>query len=389
MGGDMELMLWRWSTLAQAVSDLLIWTFFLVLSRSLPYANLRLWARAWLCNLIALVAVALYWTVLQKTALPTLASFAVYLFAKTMFVLLVVTASLSLANPRFVPPLRGILVFSVAYAALGALLSLRSFHILGLLQSILIAVAFGTCALQILLTQAPRCGWLAAGLGMRALLGFAEISGNLALWQQWQGTADLPIGTLMAAASSLDAATEWVIALASLLAFQDIIQRDLSRANVELREAQRRLQDLVHQDQLTGVFNRRALPAILDAATRHGAGILFFDIDQFKHVNDRHGHHVGDDCLVRFADALKASFRSGDQIVRFAGDEFVVVAQSASSEILHARIEAVRQHLKGSAVEQPTIDFSVGIGLLAPGGDAEAALRKADQAMYADKSRFA
>lgn len=385
----MELLLWRWSTLAQAVSDLLIAAFFLALSRSLQLPNVRSWALAWVFNLLALTTVALYWMVLPHVAAVAWLTFGAYLFSKSMFVLLVAAGTVALADGKPPPLLTSVAAASLAYAVIGTPLAVPRFHLLGLIQSVLIAVAFSACALYLLRNSVVRSGgWLALGLGLRALLAVFELFGNIMLWRHGAEGPGLPIGLLMAAASSLDTAAEWVIALASLLVFHELVQHDLNRSNSELREAQQSLHDLLQRDQLTGVYNRRALPALLGSAQARGAGILFFDLDHFKHVNDRHGHHVGDDCLVRFAQALKASFRADDHIVRFAGDEFVVVTSAAQVDALHGRVAAVRKRLDSSALGPPTLDFSVGIATLAPGGDGNAALRAADQAMYADKARY-
>lgn len=81
--------------------------------------------------------------------------------------------------------------------------------------------------------------------------------------------------------------------------------------------------------QLTGLKNRRALAAVLRAAYDTGATIVFFDLNDFKEINDSLGHQAGDEWRKRFADALRASFRPDDHVFRFAGDEFVVIAQGA------------------------------------------------------------
>ena len=156
-------------------------------------------------------------------------------------------------------------------------------------------------------------------------------------------------------------------------------------ANQALLAAKEVLQDLVDRDPLTGLVNRRALPAILRESFDSGATIFFFDVNDFKDINDSYGHHTGDDCLKRFARVLQASFRPDDHVIRYAGDEFVVVAPAVEPESIADRLDTLRERLKFEQTSGPPLRFSVGHSYLPPHGDAETALRQADQAMYKDK----
>jgi diguanylate cyclase (GGDEF)-like protein len=186
--------------------------------------------------------------------------------------------------------------------------------------------------------------------------------------------------------SSFDTGAEWMIALGCVLTLYRTIQQELIRSNGDLRVAKEELQILLNRDQLTGVFNRRSLTAILRESQASGATILFFDLNEFKEINDSYGHHVGDDCLRRFARALQESFRPGDHVIRYAGDEFIVIAPDIESVEVDERIESVRRKLGAASGENPRIGFSVGRAHLPVQGDPEEALRAADKAMYRDKA---
>ena len=97
---------------------------------------------------------------------------------------------------------------------------------------------------------------------------------------------------------------------------------------------------------------------------------------------------MGDTCLRRFADALRNSFRPEDVIVRYAGDEFVVVCAGADVGTAEARVESMRDRLLHDP-ELPTIQFSAGIVALASHAHADAALEAADAAMYENKKERA
>jgi diguanylate cyclase (GGDEF)-like protein len=142
----------------------------------------------------------------------------------------------------------------------------------------------------------------------------------------------------------------------------------------------------VDRDPLTALGNRRSLPEVFRAVQPRGALLLFFDLDGFKAVNDRYGHQVGDQCLKRFAVSLRACFRPDDALVRYAGDEFLVVASGLDAAGAKERLERLRRELQASPVDGPGISFSVGVAELPAGGHPDAALAAADQSMYGAKS---
>jgi diguanylate cyclase (GGDEF)-like protein len=150
--------------------------------------------------------------------------------------------------------------------------------------------------------------------------------------------------------------------------------------------AQDDLRQLADRDPLTGAVNRRALRDIFNEVQHSGAMLLFFDLDGFKQINDVHGHAAGDDCLRTFANALTDSFRPDDHVVRYGGDEFLVIARGVDAVAARARVDDVDQRMKrhSGAI---WCGFSVGMTHLEPGGSPEQALQVADQNMYKAKNR--
>lgn len=376
---------WRLATSIQAFSSLLMAIFFVALARTSKSRALWLWSGAWLANLVALSIVSAYWG--QLVPLVTVAGAGGYVFFKSAFVVLIALGVVALDDGRrsirWVPTLAAL----VALAIVAGALSTRSFYLVSFIEGGVIIAGLTGAALHALRHPLPRVRWLAGFMLARALLAFLEFIGNLSLWRHWPAAAAVDMPVLMTASSSLDAIVEWAIGLAALLVFYELTQRRLLQANAALQATQQRMRELVTHDQLTGLLNRRALPAILQAARTAGASIVFFDIDHFKTVNDTRGHDVGDACLVRFAAALKASFRDDDHVLRYAGDEFIVIAPGLSGEGLHGRVEGVRTRLIARQLGTPAIPFSHGVVDLPAGGDPEAALREADRAMYANKAR--
>ena len=167
-----------------------------------------------------------------------------------------------------------------------------------------------------------------------------------------------------------------------MFATLDRTQRRLQQSNTELLAVQEDLRRLVDRDPLTALSNRRALPEVFRAVQPQGATLVFFDLDGFKQINDEHGHPAGDDCLRRFAAALLDSFRPQDAVVRYAGDEFLVVASGLTRGSVEERIDRLRGRLRALPRGEIPVAFSYGSSELEAGGHPDAALRAADAAMY-------
>jgi diguanylate cyclase (GGDEF)-like protein len=382
----MELLLWRWSTTAQITSELMIAVFFVVLARSVRRVEMRPWIQAWLWNLVALLVTIVFWFAQPKSRIEFMTIVFGYTLSKTIFSVLLVAGTWNFVlRPPSLTMRRAVIGGVIAYATFAAL-TFDKIDKLGTAQSAVIGLILGFGALLLLVTRAPGAEWLAAGLSIRTLLAVVETLAHGAHLFPQHFVSESAIGIFLASYSSFDTGAEWVIALGCVLILYRTIQQELMQSNVDLLAAQEVLQELVDRDPLTGLANRRALPDVLRSVFRTGATILFFDLNDFKGINDRYGHQTGDDCLKRFARVLQASFRPEDHVIRYAGDEFVVIAPSIDSEQILARVENVRERLKFERSDGPSIKFSVGHAAVPVDGDAEAALRQADEAMYRQKS---
>lgn len=154
------------------------------------------------------------------------------------------------------------------------------------------------------------------------------------------------------------------------------------------------LERLAYLDPLTGLANRRyaeiTLNARIDELQRYGwlFGVVFIDIDNFKMVNDRHGHELGDEVLKMVAKTLQNSVRSFDVISRWGGEEYLAVIANVHGEELLATANRCRALVEGSfmpSVPQLRVTISVGAALASPEDTMESIVKRADELMYRSK----
>ena len=166
----------------------------------------------------------------------------------------------------------------------------------------------------------------------------------------------------------------------------------------ELRRTSRRLASEAQRDALTGLANRRAFDGALRASLAPDQGdrdvaVVFVDLDDFKGVNDAHGHAVGDALLRAVAERLAAHVRGGDVAARIGGDEFALLLAEADDATAADVVHRLRRALaEPFAVEGARLEVraSIGLALGRIGTDApEDLLGWADAAMYAAKRRRA
>lgn len=167
---------------------------------------------------------------------------------------------------------------------------------------------------------------------------------------------------------------------------------------LESARTRAKLSQLAQTDDLTGMLNRRgffdAAERELARAAREGddTALLVIDVDDLKHVNDRHGHSVGDELLARVAQTLAARTRRGDIIGRLGGDEFAVVLPGATMESAVNLAEEL-EHLFANAdveVAGGPVSVTASVGVAGTGGTRTGIVRllaRADVDMYRKKRK--
>lgn len=193
--------------------------------------------------------------------------------------------------------------------------------------------------------------------------------------------------------------------LAPIVRAAGTIRRRLDTAEQQVRDSMDRIavlnsklseaEHLVMQDPLTQVFNRRGLMHIMNkewrSASRSGDSLVvgLLDLDHFKKLNDTLGHAAGDEALVYFARILITSLRPTDSIARYGGEEFAVLMADTPLDKAAVALQRVRASLLRTPFtyrgELVPLNFSAGLVQWSQQETAEAAISRADAALYSAK----
>ena len=138
-------------------------------------------------------------------------------------------------------------------------------------------------------------------------------------------------------------------------------------------------------DELTGAYNRAGYDLISESLYLSTTAMLLFDADQFKTINDQHGHETGDRVLQKITATLQGNFRSDDYICRIGGDEFVVFMVHVSGDkrqLIENKVKQINRDLSAGADGLPPVTLSVGISFNPENNDSKEMFRQADIALY-------
>jgi diguanylate cyclase (GGDEF)-like protein len=187
-------------------------------------------------------------------------------------------------------------------------------------------------------------------------------------WRTWAVSAGALVSTVLVVARQLAAFRH----IAELLRERDVLTAKLT--------------ELAYHDGLTGLPNRALfMTRLTDSLATGPVTVFLIDLDEFKPVNDAHGHAAGDQLLVEVADRLRGLVRAGETPCRLGGDEFAVLIEGSAADRLPELVAALRGTVRiGSAVV--LLRASVGVAQ-ADGGSPDGLLHEADMAMYAMKQQ--
>ena len=159
-----------------------------------------------------------------------------------------------------------------------------------------------------------------------------------------------------------------------------------------LRSIQEQLSRLATHDSLTGLVNARSFAARLTQELERNRryprplALLYLDLDDFKVINDSHGHQTGDAVLRLVAEAMRSSVRQADVVGRLGGDEFAVLMPETDAALADQAAQRLAASLRNRFKGTPTVTASIGVvSCSVADANTDELLRRADQAMYEAK----
>lgn len=171
----------------------------------------------------------------------------------------------------------------------------------------------------------------------------------------------------------------------------DLANNEIAKLQTELHHTS----EMVRHDPLTGALNRKGLDETLKReiarAQRRASSLCIglLDVDNFKRINDTHGHHAGDAALMHLTEVVKENLRPQDSLARFGGEEFVIILPDTDAEdaikAMHRLQRALTNKYFLTGGQKLLITFSAGVARLDDDEAPEAAIDRADKAMYRAK----
>lgn len=143
------------------------------------------------------------------------------------------------------------------------------------------------------------------------------------------------------------------------------------------------LNNNIYKDELTQVYNRRILNDNISYDV-----LAMCDIDNFKEINDKYGHTIGDKILVEFSKELNSMVRNQDIVCRYGGDEFTILFKDCSTDDILSRIEDIREKVSALGNKQQiNLTVSFGLSEYQDGKTLHDVIVEADKALYESKNQ--
>ncbi|HYJ78845.1 MAG TPA: diguanylate cyclase [Longimicrobiaceae bacterium] len=384
-------------SLTQFGGAVLLAAFFLLLrGHARRRAYFRVWSHAWVWLTAALLAVlTLYVRGWANPPSERVVCF-FYQFGKLLFLASLLAGTLAFATG--IRPSRTLRIAAPLALVYAALTAAATPELNGAVtwQGPVAVAAFTACA--VLLLRLPRTrstlGSRTVGsvFALLAVLWLVYTVGFALVEESGRPSANAPavLTFVVHHNSYVDLLLQMLLGYGMVVLLMEDAKRETDDAHGQLAMAHDELKRVALHDSLTGALNRRAWSegsGLELVRGRYGAAVML-DMDNLKEVNDEHGHAAGDDLLRRLADTLRADTRPTDRLYRWGGDEFLLLLPGARAAEVRPRLEdAIARANAAAAGEAFALSLSIGAADYSGGEELDAAIRRADAAMYLEKGR--
>ena len=171
----------------------------------------------------------------------------------------------------------------------------------------------------------------------------------------------------------------------------------LKKEITKRKEIEKQLSELANKDSLTNIFNRRKIEELCEAELKRSErysnelSVIFFDVNDFKIINDKLGHHKGDEVLIKIASVISQNIRTTDYFGRWGGDEFLIVLPQTNlykTEHLVKILENILTTINFDLKMNRKISCSFGLSQYEKNDTLDSFLKRADESMYVNKYNY-
>lgn len=190
---------------------------------------------------------------------------------------------------------------------------------------------------------------------------------------------------------------KYIVPLFFLLSIFMFLNYKLNSEIKKRKNIEKELLKLANKDSLTNIYNRRKIEEIceneIDRNYRYNTifSIIFFDLNDFKPINDKLGHHIGDEVLINVAQTIKKNIRNSDSLGRWGGDEFLIILPETNLEQAKKTVTHLEKKVSNIIIDSNKnlkISCSFGVAQYKKNDSFDSLMEKADKLMYASKTIY-
>lgn len=357
----------------------------LFLRRSINVTALRHWTNSWLFLCFALFCLRLAFSYEEYST----QLFSFYFLTEYIFGFLLVVGCRSLATNSEMRIRQELFVLPFILVAFALPFMGDDFNLIFNVHSLILSGFFAIAFVALWRTKLGTFGWkvMLVALGLLTLDFLQYFLVFTARQYMEVEFAYLQFNSVV------DLVLQILLGFGMVIILLEQVLTDAKVANEKLKQAHEKLEELAHIDPLTTALNRHAFHGYLK---RHGGEnqmvsgcVGFFDIDNFKTVNDIYGHAVGDIVIRAVVRAIREIIRAEDLIFRWGGDEFFVIMIGFGSDVANSRMSKMEKLLSNVRIEGVNHPLAIGVSHafedFANLHDLEAAISRADAGMYKQK----